>query len=110
MFQLKCVQPLLLYESESDSPFSALMNHIFEKEFPHLAKRYRACAEALGTTPLYGLFYSFCLNAARPEDGVGRVHCSPHIDWKNLAIGICVIFVYGIHLLQRLLLPLLKLL
>lgn len=24
------------------------------------------------------------------------MHCAPHVDFKNLAIGICVIFIYGI--------------
>ncbi|KAG1834973.1 hypothetical protein DFJ58DRAFT_847503 [Suillus subalutaceus] len=62
-------------------------------EFPLLARRYMACAEALGIQPLYGHFFNFCLNSARA--GVPRVHCSPHVDWKNIAIGVCVIFIYG---------------
>ncbi|KAG1721347.1 hypothetical protein EDB19DRAFT_1835556 [Suillus lakei] len=65
---------------------------IFE-EFPLLARRYRACAEALRIQPLYGHFFNFCLNSARA--GVRRVHCSPHVDWKNIAIGVCVVFIYG---------------
>jgi hypothetical protein len=71
------------------------MNSIFQREFPLLAKRIQACADALGIQPLYGFFFNFCLNAARPSHHINRVHCSPHVDWKNLAIGVCVIFVYG---------------
>jgi hypothetical protein len=71
------------------------MNKIFEKEFPQLAERYRQCAQRLGIQPLYGLFFNFCLNAPRLYKGIKRVHCLPHVDWKNLAIGICVVFVYG---------------
>lgn len=71
------------------------MNSIFQREFPLLGRRIRACADSLGIEPLYGLFFNFCLNAARPSCHINRVHCSPHINWKNLAIGVCVIFVYG---------------
>ncbi|KAG1717402.1 hypothetical protein EDB19DRAFT_1653814 [Suillus lakei] len=65
------------------------MNAVFQEEFPLLARRYRACAEALRIQPLYGHFFNFCLNSARA--GVRRVHCSPHVDWKNIAIGVCVL-------------------
>ncbi|KAG1726937.1 hypothetical protein EDB19DRAFT_1914433 [Suillus lakei] len=49
------------------SQISSMMNAVFQEEFPLLARR----------------------------AGVRRVHCSPHVDWKNIAIGICVIFIYG---------------
>lgn len=79
--------------------FSLIMNRIFELEFPLIAQRYRACAsymfERYGIKPLYGYFWNFCANSARPQAGVDRVHCTPHVDWKNLAIGLCIIFVYG---------------
>lgn len=75
------------------------MNEILEVEFPLIARRYKACAQYMrdtyGIEPLYGLFWNFCLNAARPKRVIRRVHCFPHVDWKNLAIGICVVFVYG---------------
>jgi hypothetical protein len=71
------------------------MNKVFEQEFPLLAERYKNCAKALGITPAFGYFFNFCLNAPRPHRGIRRVHCKPHVDWKNLAIGICIIFVYG---------------
>ncbi|KAG1848262.1 hypothetical protein F4604DRAFT_1687795 [Suillus subluteus] len=69
-----------------------IMNCVFQAEFPLLAKRYSDCAQTLGISPLYGYFFNFCLNSARA--GVKRVHCSPHVDWKNIAIGVCVIFIY----------------
>jgi hypothetical protein len=75
--------------------FSKIMNEVFEQEFPLLAKRYRNCAKALGISPAFGYFFNFCLNAPRPHRGIRRVHCKPHVDWKNLAIGICVVFIYG---------------
>ncbi|KAG1769733.1 hypothetical protein EV702DRAFT_1202763 [Suillus placidus] len=72
---------------------SILMNAVFEAEFPLLAKRYSDCAKTLGIHPLYGHFFNFCLNS--PRGWVKRVHCSPHVDFKNIAIGVCVLFVYG---------------
>lgn len=68
------------------------MNKIFEQEFPLVASRYKRCAQELGIKALYGHFFNFCLNH---PGSASRVHCSPHVDWKNLAIGICVLFVYG---------------
>ena len=41
----------------------------------------------------FGLFFNFCLNAVRR--GVRRVFCRPHVDWKNVAFGVCMVFVYG---------------
>ncbi|KAK1217050.1 hypothetical protein PQX77_020324 [Marasmius sp. AFHP31] len=47
-----------------------------------------------GIRPPYGgLFWNFCLNGARSK--VPRVFCDPHIDFKNLALAVCMIFVYG---------------
>jgi hypothetical protein len=73
------------------------MNSEFKKRFPKIAKRFETCREALGIDKkeVYGYFFNFCLNAARPGVGIKRVHCRPHVDWKNLAIGICVLFIYG---------------
>ncbi|KAF8992458.1 hypothetical protein BDZ89DRAFT_1151085 [Hymenopellis radicata] len=44
-------------------------------------------------SPQFGLYWNWCLNAVRA--GVKRVHCDPHVDAKNLALGICIVFVYG---------------
>ncbi|KAL1711555.1 hypothetical protein EV715DRAFT_163134, partial [Schizophyllum commune] len=66
--------------------------------FPGVAKRFRngisMIEKTYGIKPLYGLFFNFCLNAARPG-AVERVHCMPHADFKNLALAVCVVFVYG---------------
>lgn len=69
------------------------MNHLFSLHFPLIARRYRECANKLGIKALFGLFFNFCINA--PLDPAERIHCAPHVDWKNLAMGICVVFVYG---------------
>jgi hypothetical protein len=73
------------------------MNQLFKNQFPEIVKRFEKCRKTLGLeqTQTYGYFFNFCLNAARPGVGLKRVHCRPHVDWKNLAIGICVIFIYG---------------
>jgi len=64
-----------------------------------IAKRYQDCADyhlkTYGIRPLFGgLFWNFCLNVAPPESQASRVHCLPHIDCKNIALGLCMIFVY----------------
>ena len=60
-----------------------------------MAARVRMCAEKLGITPLFGNFFNFCVNAPRYDKGIRRVNCFPHVDWKNLAIFVCIVFVYG---------------
>ncbi|KAL1738552.1 hypothetical protein HDZ31DRAFT_69876 [Schizophyllum fasciatum] len=66
--------------------------------FPGVANRFRKGIAAIehkyGIKAQYGLFFNFCLNAARPGS-VERVHCQPHADYKNLALAVCVVFVYG---------------
>lgn len=69
-------------------------------------RRSNRCAEELDIQPMFGPFYQFCINARRKsrkrkkkkkktnKDVVG-VHCGPHGDWKNLAIFLCCIFIYG---------------
>ncbi|KAL1697720.1 hypothetical protein EV121DRAFT_274905, partial [Schizophyllum commune] len=42
-----------------------------------------------------GVFYNFCINAPRPFENIPRVHCYPHVDHMNLAICVCLIFIYG---------------
>ncbi|KAK1233413.1 hypothetical protein PQX77_003427 [Marasmius sp. AFHP31] len=70
--------------------------------FPPIAARFKRCGEEMerkfGIKPLYGgLFFNFCLNGVRMggPNPVPRVFCEPHIDFKNLALAICMIFVYG---------------
>ncbi|KAF5387426.1 hypothetical protein D9757_007795 [Collybiopsis confluens] len=40
-----------------------------------------------------GHFFNWCLNA--PKHGSSVVRCAPHVDSKNLAFAVCVIFIYG---------------
>lgn len=73
-----------------------------EDGFPRIVSRYKECHNNIlatyGIKPMYGLFYNFCLNGSIPGV-VDRVYCEPHVDWKNIAIGVCLIFVYGEGLL-----------
>lgn len=77
--------------------FSGLASSMAEVHFPGVAARYKTCREYIkikyGITTPFGLFFNWCLNAPRP--GVKRVHCDPHVDFKNIALGICIVFVYG---------------
>lgn len=51
----------------------------------------------------FGFFWNWCLNApwlgSQMEgewEGKKRVHCDPHVDFKNLALGVCIVFVFGV--------------
>lgn len=69
-----------------------------EDSFPLIVARYKECHRIIWDNykikPMYGLFYNFCLNGAWPGKA-DRVYCEPHVDWKNIAIGVCLVFVYG---------------
>ncbi|THV02107.1 hypothetical protein K435DRAFT_792779 [Dendrothele bispora CBS 962.96] len=73
-------------------PFSSRGDH-----FPQVAKRYQDCAtkleEMYGIKPLFGLFWNFCVNT--PRAGIRRVHCKPHIDYKNIALGVISTIMSG---------------
>ncbi|KAK0188514.1 hypothetical protein F5146DRAFT_1140036 [Armillaria mellea] len=66
-------------------------------EFPSVGDRVQQCAsymdQVYGITPLFGLFWNFCLNMWWA--GIPHVFCDPHIDKNNLACAICAIFVFG---------------
>ncbi|PBK94273.1 hypothetical protein ARMGADRAFT_1078972 [Armillaria gallica] len=83
---------LLLPKSISMIATSLVWHH-----FPQIYQRYYDCAlymqEKEGLLPLFGIFWNFCINVSRP--GVKRVYCRPHVDRMNIAIGVCVVFVYG---------------
>ncbi|KAJ3806980.1 hypothetical protein F5876DRAFT_80145 [Lentinula aff. lateritia] len=70
---------------------------ILKVHFPAIAKRYQDSINYMrlkyGIEAMFGLFFNFCLNA--PRKGVKRVFCKPHVDWKNVAFGVCMIYVYG---------------
>ncbi|KAF9026369.1 hypothetical protein BDZ89DRAFT_1134796 [Hymenopellis radicata] len=75
-----------------------IANDLAARLFPVIAARYLACAEYMRTNhkiePMFGLFWNWCLNA--PLAGTQRVFCDPHVDFKNLALGVCIVFVYGV--------------
>ncbi|KAJ3927749.1 MAG: hypothetical protein NXY57DRAFT_1042181 [Lentinula lateritia] len=68
--------------------------------FPAIAQRYQDSVDYMkakfGIHAMFGLFFNFCLNS--PRKGIPRVFCQPHVDWKNTAFGVCMIFVFGIAL------------
>jgi hypothetical protein len=68
--------------------------------FPGILARFIRCREVMkaryGIEPMYGLFWQICINWGGERE---IVDCSPHVDAKNLAIGVCVIFVYGVYML-----------
>ncbi|KAL0569648.1 hypothetical protein V5O48_012310 [Marasmius crinis-equi] len=70
--------------------------------FPPIAERFERCGmemeKKFGIKPLYGgLFFNFCLNGVRMKgpNPIPRVFCKPHVDFKNLALAVCMVFVYG---------------
>ncbi|KAA1480172.1 hypothetical protein DENSPDRAFT_855735, partial [Dentipellis sp. KUC8613] len=67
------------------------------RAFPGVASRFEKCAKTLeaqyGFKPAYDLFYNYCLNF--PSQEVLRVYCEPHVDWKNVALGVCLLFIHG---------------
>jgi hypothetical protein len=67
----------------------------FEQEFPRVAARYQKYAKQLGIRPLFGPFFNWCINAPHPDKEIKWVHCQPHVDAKNLAIGVCILWIYG---------------
>ncbi|KIY62303.1 hypothetical protein CYLTODRAFT_494730 [Cylindrobasidium torrendii FP15055 ss-10] len=66
-------------------------------QFPGLRARLYQVKEYMEATynisPMYGLFWNFCLNWGR---GSTFVRCLPHVDAMNVAIGVCAIFIMGI--------------
>lgn len=66
--------------------------------YPAIAKRYQHSvnfySKAYGIKAHHGLFWNFCLNAPVFESNQTRVHTVPHIDKKNLAGGVCGVFIY----------------
>ncbi|KAJ3846237.1 hypothetical protein EV368DRAFT_89341 [Lentinula lateritia] len=63
---------------------------ILKAHFPAIVKRYQDSINCMkkeyGIDAMFGLFFNFCLNA--PREGVRRVFCKPHVDWKNVAFGV----------------------
>ncbi|KAK7463011.1 hypothetical protein VKT23_007593 [Stygiomarasmius scandens] len=79
-----------------------ISNGLIRRHFPGIWKRYQEAADRLKSSyniePPFGLFWNFCLNYARPKAGIPRVHCKPHVDHKNLALGLCMIFIFDLPL------------
>ncbi|KAJ3925918.1 MAG: hypothetical protein NXY57DRAFT_1043707, partial [Lentinula lateritia] len=86
-----------LFQQAADHNHRAYGCEILKAHFPAIAKRYQdsinLMKEEYGIKAMFGLFFNFCLNA--PREGARRVFCKPHVDWKNVAFGVCMIYVYG---------------
>lgn len=67
--------------------------------FPAVAQRYQRSIdwhkENNNIQPHFGLFWNFCINSTLGTN-LTRVHCKPHADRKNIAGGVCALFVYSI--------------
>jgi hypothetical protein len=72
--------------------------YLLETWFPSIAARYLACKEYMratyGIEAQFDLFWNFCVNAPSGEESL--VRCWPHVDAMNLALGICVLYIYGV--------------
>ncbi|KAK7047835.1 hypothetical protein VNI00_006163 [Paramarasmius palmivorus] len=70
---------------------------LLRKHFPGIHQRFSDCSEWMRKhhrlQAPYGVFFNFCLNGVSVD--TDRVHCEPHVDFKNVALGVCMIFVYG---------------
>ncbi|KAK7030912.1 hypothetical protein VNI00_013858 [Paramarasmius palmivorus] len=70
---------------------------LLRRVFPKVAERFESCSKRLWKRHRirapYGLFFNWCLNGV--VSGVPRVHCEPHVDFKNVALGVCMVYVYG---------------
>ncbi|KIY62979.1 hypothetical protein CYLTODRAFT_158530 [Cylindrobasidium torrendii FP15055 ss-10] len=82
-----------------ESPWNRLTgfaNTIVQGFFPGIWRRFMRCRDywsiKRGVNAMYGAFWQFCINWG--EDRL-LVDCWPHVDAANLAIGVCVIFIFG---------------
>ncbi|RPD68508.1 hypothetical protein L226DRAFT_576322 [Lentinus tigrinus ALCF2SS1-7] len=78
---------------------SKFASGVLRARFPFVAQRVDRCKAKLlemgceWATPLFECFYNFCINGLRGE--VRGVSTEPHVDGKNLALMLCVVFVWG---------------
>ncbi|KAK7037413.1 hypothetical protein VNI00_011163 [Paramarasmius palmivorus] len=73
---------------------------LVKQHFPRIYQRFKDCSDYMRDrygeefkAPYGGIFFNFCVNGVRY--GVPRVFCKPHVDHKNVALGVCMVFVYG---------------
>jgi len=63
--------------------------------YPGVAARFAECGDwhekEYGFRPLFGLFFCLCINAM--FHGQARIHCHPHVDFKNV-VGVCALVIY----------------
>lgn len=65
--------------------------------FPGVAKRFQDCvkwhSDKHKFEPLFGAFFQLCINGIFQDMEGNRIHCRPHLDFKNI-VGVCVLLVY----------------
>ncbi|KIY52362.1 hypothetical protein FISHEDRAFT_56092 [Fistulina hepatica ATCC 64428] len=80
--------------------YNGMANALLETYFPGIAARCKVNRDYVkkkyGIQPMYGNYWNFCINAALPNKGVYLVDCEPHADAKNVAIMMCILFIYGL--------------
>ena len=45
--------------------------------------------------PMFALWYNYYINSARPGTEIKGVSCYPHTNGQNLALMMCVLFIYS---------------
>ncbi|KAF9515163.1 hypothetical protein BS47DRAFT_1391892 [Hydnum rufescens UP504] len=79
------------------------MSRILERWFPKYAARCAASNEwwksrTQGFVAMkFGYFFNCCVNVAEATPGTppADVKCGPHVDYKNIAGGVCALYVIG---------------
>ena len=86
---------------------SEIAARIFQQRFPNLAARVDNCAASLlaqgpkfaeFAIPLFRYWYNYCINGPNLQYGVDGVFTRPHVDGKNVALMMCVVFVWGVFI------------
>jgi hypothetical protein len=80
-------------------PYREFGCNVLRTQFPFIHARYQASIKSLAEKgqirlewTLDGTFLQICPN--QPEDGKDVIN-DPHADSKNLALGICMLFIYA---------------
>lgn len=76
---------------------SLYVSHLVEIHYPLIYERFKRADPGFKNPddPLrarFGVFPLFCLNYTTDDK---PVHCRPHVDFKNVAGGVCVVMPYG---------------
>ena len=104
---LSSQSPPLSSSTQTADPFlfrrrSIWVSSLVRVWFPKVYDRYVLALAATNGRSLFGIFDLFCINLPSSHKNVKSIF---HSDWKNLAMGVCVVVAYGLcHLSSSLLL------